>query len=114
MDDFMKNFDNIPDNVKDMLNSFIKNSNTSNTSNSKEEDSSNDTFPDIDMDTILKLQKVITAMNSTQPDSRANLLRSLKPYLKPSRQKKIDQYIKLFNMEKVLELFNNGGDQNDI
>ena len=114
MDDFMKNFDNIPDNVKDMLNSFVKNSNNSTNSKSQKENCSSDTLPNIDMDTILKMQKIVTAINSEQSDSRANLLRSLKPYLKPNRQKEVDQYIKLFNMEKVLELFNNGGENNDL
>ena len=89
MDDFIKNFDNIPDNVKDMLNSFVKNSNNSNSSDSSDSNS----FNDFDMDTILKMQKIIKAMNTTESSSRANLLRSLKPYLNPDRQKKVDQYI---------------------
>ena len=42
-------------------------------------------------------------------DPRANLLLSLKPYLKDSRKDKVDQYIKLFGMSKVMELFNSSG-----
>ena len=48
-------------------------------------------------------------MNSEQNSSRANLLRSLKPYLNHSRQEKVDQYIQLLNMEKVFEMLNNDG-----
>lgn len=123
MDDFVKNFDSllngkeIPDNIKEMLNSFIQNSNSTNeTSNnsSNEASSPNNDFANIDMETILKIQKIIKTMNSEQSDSRSNLLRSLKPYLNPNRQKKVDQYIQLLNMEKVLELFNNGGDKNGL
>ena len=58
----------------------------------------------IDMDTMLKMKSIIDNMNKGQNDSRANLLRSLKPYLKPSRKEKVDQYIKLFSMGRVFEM----------
>ena len=48
-------------------------------------------------------------LNSNSNDPRANLLLSLKPYLKESRREKVDQYIKFFGMSKVLEMFNNSG-----
>ena len=38
-------------------------------------------------------------------DPRSNLLQSLKPYLNDSRKSKIDQYIQLLNMSKVLDVF---------
>ena len=61
----------------------------------------------------MKMQKIISAMNSPSNNSGVNLLRSLKPYLKPSRQAKVDEYIQLFNMEKVFELMKqSGGDKN--
>ena len=42
------------------------------------------------------------------------ILLSLKPYLKNSRQEKVDQYVKLFNMSKVFEVINPlGGDTNN-
>ena len=51
-------------------------------------------------------------MNNTKNDPRANLLLSLKPYLKDSRKEKVEQYVKLFSMGKIMEVFNprNGGD----
>ena len=62
---------------------------------------------------MMKMQKIISAMNSPSNNSGVNLLRSLKPYLKPSRQAKVDEYIQLFNMEKVFELMRqSGGDKN--
>ena len=123
----MINSDNIPDNLKDMLNNIKDSKNTSdNSSNniSKESISSivsmlssstsknnSDSESNIDMDTILKMKTIIDAINSNKNDPRANLLYSLKPYLKESRQEKIDQYVKLFNMSKVIDVFNkNGGD----
>ena len=45
-------------------------------------------------------------MNQKKNDPRSNLLLSLKPYLKPSRQDKVDQYIQIFNMSSLLENIN--------
>lgn len=77
--------------------------------------SSNNNF-NIDIETMLKIKKAMDKMNTNQNNPRTNLLLSLKPYLKPSRKDKVDQYIKLLNMENMLEIFkqddtsNNGGD----
>ena len=70
----------------------------------------------IDLDTMLKMKSVIDSMNQQQNDPRTNLLKSLKPYLKPSRKEKVEQYIKLFSMGKVFEVLNPmGGDKkNDV
>lgn len=85
----------------------------SNSGSKKNNDSSS--F-NIDINTMLKMKSIIDAMNSQKDDPRANLLKSLKPYLKESRKEKVDQYIKIFSMEKVFEQFNPlGGDKkNDV
>lgn len=64
-----------------------------------------------DLNTILKMKSVIEKMNQ-KDDPRSNLLKSLKPYLKESRKEKIDQYITLFSMGKVMELFKETGGDN--
>ena len=92
----------------------MKNSNNSEQSQNSNNAANNTTtensdIPNIDINTLLKMQEIMKAMNTEQSSSRANLLRSLKPYLKPSRQEKVDQYIQLLNMEKVIELLNNSG-----
>ena len=132
MADMLKSFSSmmegkqIPDNIKEMLNSLQNNSaqngaNTTdsnmnsyvNQSNSSEAINSEQSMPNIDINTMMKMQKIISAMNSPSNNSGVNLLRSLKPYLKPSRQAKVDEYIQLFNMEKVFELMKqSGGDKN--
>ena len=53
--------------------------------------------------TILKIKSVMEKMNQKKNDPRSNLLLSLKPYLKPSRKEKVDQYIGLLNMSSMLE-----------
>ena len=51
-------------------------------------------------------------INSSHNDMRSNLLLALKPYLRESRQTKLDQYMKLLNMAPLLEMFKNDGDKN--
>lgn len=98
--------DSIPDEVKNIFNNF----NSSNNSD-KKEDTNSDSSPDIDIETLLKMKQILSSMNSNKDDPRANLLISLKPYLKESRQKKVDQYVKLFGIGKAFEILNSlGGD----
>lgn len=163
MSDLMKNFSSmmngkeIPDNIKEMLNSFVSKSknessntfnnasnntvnkvpnytasNTSKNTDNKEPLNNNlhvdsqgfnqgnscnrsDTsspFDGIDFDTMMKMQKIISSMNSSSNSSCANLLRSLKPYLKPSRQAKVDECIQLLSLEKAFSLMNNSNISN--
>ena len=107
------------------LNNTNGNSNTANNSSNKNNVNTN-TFAEenttssiddnssfnFDINTMLKMKSIIDAMNNQKNDPRANLLKSLKPYLKESRKEKVDQYIKIFSMEKVFEQFNPlGGDK---
>ncbi len=126
------NNNKIPDNMKEILKNINNTENQSNTSsessinsemlnnfidilsnhnnektNAKKQDSNNSSSIDIEM--IMKMKTIIDKVNNNKDDPRANLLKSLKPYLKESRKEKIDQYIKLFNMSKVMEVFNSSG-----
>ena len=130
--------DEIPDEVKNMMNQFsssksdnLNNCNNSNYSNScnvenhisskkdsnsvQNDNSSNNNF-EFDMNTMLKMKSIIEALNSNQNNPRSNLLKSLKPYLKPSRKEKVDKYIQLMNMGKVFEAMNplEGEKKNDV
>ena len=88
-------------------------------SSDKKDDSSRDTsdsnsnhsIPNIDFETILKFKSAFDTMNS-KDDPRSKLLLALKPYLKETRQEKVEQYIQLFNMSKIIDVFghNTGGD----
>lgn len=73
------------------------------------QDSSN-----IDFETILKMKSIIDKMNA-KDDPRSNLLQSLKPYLNESRRGKIDQYVQLMNLSRVMEVFPfMGGDNKNV
>lgn len=105
-----------PNDLKNALNSFKNSSNYSNSSSNEDASNSNSTTPDIDINTILKIKQIMDSMKTNKNDPRANLLISLKPYLKESRQKKVDQYIGLFGLGKAFEMFNSlgGENKNDI
>lgn len=99
---------NIPEEMKGILSSLSSNENTNNSSNNTtSSNSDNSSF--IDFETLLKMKSIMEKLNSNSNDPRANLLLSLKPYLKESRKEKVDQYIKLFGMSRVFELFNSSG-----
>ena len=71
---------------------------------------SNHTCPE-DIETILKIKKVIDSVNSNANDPNVALLSSLKPYLRDGKKAKVDQYIKIMNMTKAMALFSDlGGD----
>lgn len=106
--------------MTDMLKDFAQFFSASNNAeqhkqqNNINKNNSNIEMPNIDIDSMMKLGKIISAMNSPQNNNGANLLRSLKPYLNQSRQQKVDEYIQLFNIEKVINAMNNlGGDKNN-
>ena len=44
-------------------------------------------------------------------DPRANLLHSLKPYLRDSKKDKVDQYVNLLNISKIADIMNNTGNK---
>ena len=108
------------DNLKNIVNNFSNSNNDTNSSskncNQQQDKSdncnrSNQTSPEFDINTILKIKKIMDSMNNNQNDPRSNLLCSLKPYLTEQKKEKIDQYIKFLNIAKVIEVINPiGGD----
>ena len=58
----------------------------------------------IDMNTIMKMSSAIQKMNNNKNDPRANLLKSLKPYLRDEKKEKIDNYVNLLNISKIAEI----------
>lgn len=104
----------IPDNIKNMVGQLKQNSSveSEDNKNNSTSDNAKNTSSEFDMETMMKMKKIIDAMNSKQDDPRANLLLSLKPYLKESRKNKVDQYIQIFKMGKVLETLGPLGGEN--
>lgn len=111
----MMNNDSSSDNSSSNLNitpemignlaSVLKN-NSSSESSADSSDNNNSSSSNIDFETILKIKSIMETLNKKN-DPRSNLLYSLKPYLRESRQKKIDQYVNLFKITEVSNLFKN-------
>lgn len=91
------------------LSSFLGNfqSSTDNFSNSSTNNKSspNQNNFNLDMNTILKMKSIMEEMNNKN-DPRANLLYSLKPYLRDSKKSKIDQYVNMLNISKIADFMN--------
>ena len=108
----MLNNNSVPDELKAIIDNL---KNSSNDKSSEQSSNDSNSF-NIDMGTMLKMKQVMDSINSSKDDPRTNLLLSLKPYLKDSRKKKVEQYIKLFGIEKAFQAFDflGGENKNDV
>lgn len=90
--------------------------NSSNQNHNENNTSNNFDFNNIDMDTIMKFSSAFGKIKNTKNDPRANLLNSLKPYLRDEKKGKIDQYMNLLNVSKIAEIIkdNNKENNNDV
>ena len=87
----------------DMLNNFSNMMNSSN--NNSNQSSSDSNNINIDMNTVLKMKSIMDNINNKN-DPRANLLYSLKPYLRNSKKNKLDQYVNMLNISKIADIMN--------
>ncbi len=107
-----------PEMINNIAN-MLKNSNGStnfNNSNDKSNEQPNsersqNNSSTIDFETIMKIKSMMDNMNK-KDDPRANLLYSLKPYLRDSRKQKLDQYVNMLKITNLTDFFNfNKGDK---
>ena len=104
------NFNISPEMISNMAN-ILKNSNSSNNTKFDNSSQNNGNNPSIDFETIMKVKSIMDTLNK-KDDPRSNLLYSLKPYLRKTRQEKLDQYVNLLKITQVTDLFNlNKGDK---
>ena len=57
---------------------------------------------------LAELRSLIDRLSSSRSDPRANLLMSLRPYMREGRQRSIDSAVKLLNLSKLSALFKGG------
>ena len=133
----MKNIKNMVDNGNlsdaisnispEMIQNFSKilsnqgeNQNTNNQNNQVKKEEQNESktenstfdFSNLDINTVMKMSSAINKMKDTKNDPRANLLNSLKPYLRYSKKGQLDNYMNLLNVAKIAEIMkdNNKGE----
>ena len=72
----------------------------------EDDEESNDALNfDFDLDTIIKFKNIYQKINDNN-NPRNRLLYSLKPFLRESRKKKLDEYIKIANLLGVISIIN--------
>ena len=81
--------------------------------NSQNQQSNNFDLNGIDMNTVMKMSSVLGKMKNSKDDPRANLLNSLKPYLRDSKKGKLDNYMNLLNVTKIAELMKDNNKENN-
>ena len=57
---------------------------------------------------LIQAQGLLSQLTSAENDTRANLLLSLKPYMRSSRQGSIDSALKMLNIARLSQLFKGG------
>lgn len=67
----------------------------------------NDFDFNLDIETILRIKDIFSAINSNKNCPRNKLLLALKPYLENDKKEKLEQYMKIANLLSVLENFDN-------
>lgn len=87
--------------------------NINNRNNMNNSGSNNFDINGIDMNTIMKMSSVIKKMNNSKDDPRANLLNSLKPYLREGKKEKLDNYMNLLNITKIAEIMKENNNENN-
>ena len=88
------------------------NSNFQNEQTNSAKAQNNDFNFNIDMNTIKNISSIMGNMNNTKNDPRANLLASLKPYLRDSKKSQLDNYMNLLNVTKIAEIMKNTNTNN--
>lgn len=111
----VKNFNNVqnsnnqPNNTggqgfNNQPNNFSTRENSSyNTSQSTSQSS----MPNIDIDTLMKMQSIMSKMQNSSDNDMSRLLSSLKPYLRDDKKGKVDEYMKLVKMGQMTKILEN-------
>lgn len=80
--------------------------------NSSGNTNNNNTSSGIDPNLLFKIQRVMSSM--TKDDPKKNLLISLKPFLRKSRQDKINEYISMLTIINAIEVFSDKGSDKNV
>lgn len=91
---------------------LLGNLNSNNNSNTDTSNDSSFNFSNLDPALFSKLQKIVVSLGKKDP--KKDLLVSLKPFLRKSRQDKIGEYITILTIIRAFEAFNEkGSDENE-
>ncbi|MBP3361695.1 MAG: hypothetical protein J6N52_12615 [Clostridia bacterium] len=57
------------------------------------------------LDSLMQIKGIVDNLTNSRNDSRSNLLMSLKPYMRTTRQGSIDTVIRMLNLSKLTGIF---------
>jgi len=80
--------------------------------NSNQSNTQQNTSFSFDPSLMLKIQKIMSSV--TKEDPKKNLLLSLKPFLRKSRQDKLNEYISMLTIANALEIFSDKGSDKNV
>ena len=66
----------------------------------------NNNFEMPDIETIMKISQIMKSINSTENNAGTNLLYSLKPFLRKTKQEKLNQYVNILKISSVISELN--------
>lgn len=110
--EMIENFSKMLSNNENNQNQQTSVNNKNSTQNNNEQSNNIPDLNGIDMNTIMKISSAFKNMNS-KSDPRANLLNSLKPYLRDSKKGKLDNYINLLNISKIADIMKDSNKENN-
>ena len=96
-----------PEMIENFSNMMNQNNNSQDNKQSNNDSFNGSDFGNIDVETIMKIKKMLDKVNNNKNDPRSNLLNSLKPYMRESRQENIDKYANLLKFAEIANLLNN-------
>ena len=60
-----------------------------------------------DINMLMKVQRIMAAVNQQKSNANSDFLKALKPFLKQERRQKLDNAIKIVNLTKILKVLKN-------
>ncbi len=97
------------DNADEKLSSVLNMLSSGNENGSSERNAKSDTqAPAITPELLMQAQSIMQQLSSAENDDRSNLLISLKPYMRESRKKTIDDAVKFLSAARLTKLFQGG------
>ncbi len=112
----MINNNQIPPELQGLVNNFKNgngqnnnqnNSQSSNIQGYNNQSNNQNSMPNIDMETLMKMQSIMSKMQNSSDNDMSRLLSSLKPYLRDEKKGKVDEYMKLVKMGQMTKILEN-------
>lgn len=106
--DLLSNKDNLPENLKSLINLLLSKQNQSTEDSKNNTNNRSQGSSPFDIETLQMFLKIKNAMDkiNNSDDPREKLLLALKPYLKENRQDRLSNALRILKMTKLVDIIN--------